>query len=259
MGTLPPLAFAIDTRLDTHGAVVPGQPTTLTLDLIDIASGQPATNIAVAHEAPVHLIVVNNNLSTFAHLHPQPTGRAGQYEVGYPFPAVGDYTLYAEFEVAGRGDEVHRFSTRAGDQPSAVVTLAPDLAPQQSGALTATLQPVGDLRAGQPAQFVVWIKEGDQIVTDLAPYLGAAGHVVVMGARANNFAHVHAVAGDTPPGTAMGGMGVGDSESEMAPPAQFGPQVAFSHTFDKPGLYKVWVQFQRAGQVHTVAWVVEVK
>jgi hypothetical protein len=43
-----------------------------------------------------------------------------------------------------------------------------------------------------------------------------------------------------------------------APPASFGPDLAFSHTFAAPGLYKVWLQFQAAGQVQTVAWVVEV-
>ena len=43
-----------------------------------------------------------------------------------------------------------------------------------------------------------------------------------------------------------------------APPTAFGPDLAFRHTFAAPGRYKLWFQFQAAGQVQTVAWVVEV-
>ena len=43
-----------------------------------------------------------------------------------------------------------------------------------------------------------------------------------------------------------------------APPSSFGPDLAFRHTFAEPGRYKVWFQFQAAGQVQTVAWVLEV-
>jgi hypothetical protein len=47
---------------------------------------------------------------------------------------------------------------------------------------------------------------------------------------------------------------------EMAdPPARFGPNLTFTHTFNNPGLYKVWVQFSHAGRVMTVPWVVEAK
>jgi Cu+-exporting ATPase len=250
--TSPPLTFAVDAKLDTPGGVVPDQPTTLTFDLLDIQSGQPVQTLAVEHEAPFHLVVVNSNLTTFAHLHPQPTGAPGQYAVPYTFPTVGDYRLYAEFAVAGHGDETHRFNLRAGDTASSAAPLVVNLGPQTDGALTATRQPVGRARAGQPAGFTVQVVEnGGQQVTDLAPYLGAASHVVVLDAQARNFAHVHAVAGDMPP--------TGMETMDQAPPARFGPTLAFSHTFPAPGLYKVWVQFARAGQVHTVAWVVPVQ
>ncbi len=86
--------------------------------------------------------------------------------------------------------------------------------------------------------------------TDLQPYLGEAGHAIVLDERAGSFAHLHAAVGTVPPATPMGEM--------TAPPALFGPDVAFSHTFAAPGRYKVWLQFQAAGQVQTVAWVVEV-
>jgi hypothetical protein len=117
--------------------------------------------------------------------------------------------------------------------------------------LTTTFQTAGSVQAGQLAGFTVQVAENGAPVTDLTPYLGAASHVVVLDTRATNFGHVHAVAGDMP----LTGMGTTDQAS----PARFGPTLAFSHTFPTPGLYKVWVQFARGGQVHTTAWVVPVQ
>ena len=102
------------------------------------------------------------------------------------------------------------------------------------------------------SRFVVRVtKNGGTPVTDLAPYLGAASHVVVLDAQADHFAHLHAVASDVPPSEA--GM-------EMpAPPAHFGPVFAFSVRFPQPGRYKVWAQFAPSGQVETAAWVMDVR
>ncbi len=98
---------------------------------------------------------------------------------------------------------------------------------------------------------MVRVTEGGQPLTDLRPYLGAASHVIVLDAAADQFAHVHAVAGAVPPG---------DNAMTMAdPPAQFGPTFAFSHRFAQPGRYKVWAQFQTSGGVETAAWVIEVR
>ena len=46
---------------------------------------------------------------------------------------------------------------------------------------------------------------------------------------------------------------------EMEVPMSFGPQVAFTHTFDKPGPHKVWAQVEHDGQVLTFEWVVVAK
>ncbi|MDQ6746570.1 MAG: hypothetical protein M3010_00475, partial [Candidatus Dormibacteraeota bacterium] len=107
------------------------------------------------------------------------------------------------------------------------------------------------IQVGIPVGFVVRVSRAGQPVTDLQPYLGAAAHVIALDAQAGGFSHIHGVAGDRPPVDAMGDM--------AAPPAAFGPTVAFSHQFAKPGLYKVWAQFAPRGQVITVAWVVEVR
>jgi Cu+-exporting ATPase len=242
--------------LDTGGPVQPGVPTTLKLTLTVASNGQPVRALAVEHEAPMHLIVVSRDLGHFAHIHPQAADKPGEWAVEHTFPAGGDYILYDEFAVEGSSDEVHRIDLKVGEGDSPAAALSPDLSPKQSGEYTVAIEPRGEVRAGQPAGFVLSVSSGGKPVSDLQPYLGAASHVVVLDANASNFSHVHAVPGSEVP-QAMGGM---PEEEEMAElPASFGPGLAFSHQFPKPGLYKVWSQFQHKGQVQTVAWVVEVR
>lgn len=243
----------------TDGAVTPGKETTLYLSLTDAQSGAPVTPV-LSHERDMHLIIVSRDLSYFAHVHPVPTGQVGQYEVSQTFPTAGDYVLYDEFELAGTGDEVHRFDLNVGGASSAAAHLSTDMTPRQVGDYKVSIAtPGGQVKAGATASFVVTVEQNGKPVTDLQPYLAAASHVVVLDESAGGFSHVHAIAGDVPQADSMSGMGGANGVDDMsAPPPSFGPSFTFSHSFDKPGLYKVWSQFQHNGQVQTVSWVVEV-
>ncbi|HUS16126.1 MAG TPA: heavy metal translocating P-type ATPase [Chloroflexia bacterium] len=248
MGT-GPAAAAAQVRFTAGGTVQPGGPVTLSFQVTDLA-GRPV-NPVLAHERPMHLIVASRDLRQFAHLHPENTAAIGHYAVAYTFPAAGDYILYDELELAGHGDEVHRFDLHVGAAGSAAASLAPELGPQHSGEYTVELAPRGMVRAGTESGFVVRVTRDGKPVTDLEPYLGAAAHVVALDGQAGGFAHIHGISGSEPPDPMMADMG--------APPAQFGPALAFSHQFPTPGLYKVWAQFAHHGEVITVAWVVEAR
>jgi hypothetical protein len=72
-------------------------------------------------------------------------------------------------------------------------------------------------------------------VTGLEPYLGATGHLLIVDNRLSTAVHGH------PEGTRT-----------------TGPLVMFGPVFPAPGLYKMWVQFQRHGQIITAPFVVRV-
>ena len=72
-------------------------------------------------------------------------------------------------------------------------------------------------------------------VTDLEPYLGASGHLLIVNHDLTAAIHAH------PEGAATSG-----------------PVVTFAPVFPAPGRYKVWVQFQRKGAVVTAAFVIDV-
>ncbi|GAB2687651.1 hypothetical protein GCM10027018_07830 [Paenibacillus thermoaerophilus] len=75
-----------------------------------------------------------------------------------------------------------------------------------------------------------------EAITDLEPYLGAVGHVVILSENTEQYLHVHPI----------------DEKAQ-------GPEAKFATTFPNNGLYKIWAQFQRDGKVLTVPFVVEVK
>ena len=242
---------AANVTFDTGGPVSPGKAVTLRFNITEASSGKPI-NPVDAHEAQMHLIAVSQDLGYFAHIHPRQTGTAVQYEIEHTFPAAGSYILYDEFELEGTGDEVHRFKLSVGGGRGAPADLTPELGAQQVDGYTVHLTPRGDLVEGEVAAFGVSIEQDGKPVTDLEPYLGAASHVVVIDEAARTFAHVHSVPGSNP------AMDMGEEMEEVELPERFGPDLSFSHTFDEAGRYKIWVQFNHAGRVRTVSWVVEV-
>ena len=93
---------------------------------------------------------------------------------------------------------------------------------------------VTDARTGRP-------------VDDLQPYLAAAGHVVVMRADGQTFAHEHAEITDA------------SGRPVFALPGQtFGPELDVHAEFATAGTYQLWAQFRLAdGDVITVPFTLE--
>jgi Cu+-exporting ATPase len=231
-------------------AVQPGQPATLRLILTD-DKGMPISTLTTEHEAPLHLVLANRDLSRFDHLHPQAGATPGEWTLPITFPAAGDYALYAEFAVPGHADETHRLDLRVGNGEEAAKGLTAAPATVETSGLALTLKAAGPVRAGQDVDFTLHVTQNGQPATDLAPWLGAAAHVVILSADRADFQHAHGVVGTQAP-TSMSAM-------DEAPPAQYGPDVAFRVRFPAAGQYKLWVQFQHAGTVVTAPWVVDVQ
>jgi hypothetical protein len=78
--------------------------------------------------------------------------------------------------------------------------------------------------------------EKHQVVTDLEPYLGAMAHFVIVSENTQDFLHAHPV----------GGIKTGSSV------------ISTITNFPRAGIYKLWAQFQRQGQIVTVPYVLSV-
>ena len=79
----------------------PGEPTRVVVTLRDADTGSPVTDLTRTHEVWMHLIVTRDDLGTFAHVHPEPTGRPGELAVTVTFPTAGTYDIHTEFARQG--------------------------------------------------------------------------------------------------------------------------------------------------------------
>jgi Cu+-exporting ATPase len=240
----------LDVRLDLPTDVQPGEPTQLVATIVDAATGTPVEDLTRSHEAWMHLIATRADLGTFTHIHPQPTGQPGQLAVDITFPTAGRYIINTEFRRQGEMADVHdrQVITVAGPAP-APVTLTEG--PRSVIVDGVRVQLDGDAEAGgvSDLHFTVTDAATGRPVNDLQPYLAAAGHIVIMRADGQTFAHEHAEVSDN------------DGRPVFAlPGTTFGPELDVHADFPTVGTYQVWAQFRLAdGDVITAPFTLHAK
>lgn len=226
-----------------------GQPQNLVFSIRD-AHGRRIRFVEKMHEQPIHLVVVSKDMKEFAHIHPElePDDR---FAVTYSFPRGGQYWLFADFARPGAAPSVARFCLDVAGAPSVDGGSSDDgqLTKIREG-LRVTLALPADMVTGKDLRFRFQLADagrGDPI-SDLQPYLGAWGHIMIVREDGKRFIHAHA-ADEAYPGS--------DSDpwkhTHIAP----GPSPSSVSTvtgFREPGLYRMWVQFQRNGELVTVPY-----
>lgn len=225
------------------------QPFVLTIDLNDGSTGLPVDDIIPHHDALLHLVLIDDTGSAFAHVHPGSV-TAGRYSVPVTLERPGTYTAYIEIERQDSGTQIieRRFDVGGG-------TAAPMIEPTGLGQRTigtldilvsASKQPI---QAGHQATLTFSVSQAGKPVTDIAPWLGMAGHLIARSEGGDVYGHIHAV----------GPMFMPTSTSaEVITPPSYGPDIQFVYTFPQPGSYRLWAQFQQNGQIVTVPVLVDV-
>jgi Cu+-exporting ATPase len=228
---------------------VPGRPTPVTIRLTDTRTGRPVQDVGRSPEAWMHLIVTRHDLATFAHLHPQPTGTAGEFTVPVTFPTAGRFTIHAEFRRKGRlADVLATAETTVG--PADAVPAEPVRVSGRAQVVAGVrVELVGEAEAGHRSRLTYRFSDArtGAPISTLRPYLAAPGHIVVMPADGPGFAHEHAEAKDA------------DGNPRFALPGQtFGPDLDVHADFPRPGRYRLWGQFRISdGSVITTSFTVE--
>jgi hypothetical protein len=191
---------------------------------------KPVISFAEVHDKQVHLIVVRRDLTGYWHLHPTADGD-GLWTVLLPVLEPGDYRVFADFSPAEFGESF---------------TVSADLVVGRDGAARQLPVPAttfeiedyevdltGTLVPGQSSRLAFSVRRARQPVTDLQPYLGAYGHLVVV--RAGDLAYVHVHPDGSP------------DDGATTP----GPDVAFHAHVADAGTYRLFLDFQHGDTVRT--------
>ena len=240
----------LEVRLHVPDTTRAGVPTTITATVVDVETGDPVRDLNRSHEAWMHLIATREDLGTFAHVHPEPTGRPGELQVEMTFPTAGDYIVNTEFRQRGEMADVHQrqLVTVTGTSPTRV-TLAEGPRSTVVDGIRVELEGAAVAGGRSDLHFAFADAVTGAPVEDLQPFLAAAGHVVVMKADGTTFAHEHAEVEDE------------DGRPVFAVPGEkFGPELKVHAEFTTPGVYQLWGQFRLAdGDVLTAPFTVQAR
>lgn len=190
--------------------------------------------LAVVHEKKMHVIIVSKDLSEFFHQHPTFTAQ-GNYDVPFTFKTGGAYVVYEDYTPVGEAHQLGRQALSVAGARRAPVVFGQDTRRWAKDGYEAVLSFDKPVQVGQPLFLQVKVTKGGQPVTDLDNYLGALGHMVVISQDTEQYLHVH----------------------PQDQPDQ-GPVIGFHTGFDKPGLYRVFLQINHGGQIRTADFTVNV-
>jgi hypothetical protein len=222
-GSLPGLAVAQDgVRLVLDASETRASSRArVAFRLVD-EQGRDVRDLEVAHEKRMHLIVVRRDLAGFQHLHPE-QAPDGTWSARADLSAAGTYRVFADFT---RGGEQHTLGADlqvpGAFRPQALE--APATSTRDDRGLEVRVR-----RDGGRVAFDV-VRDGRTITDRLDPYLGAKGHLVTL--RTGDLAYLH-------------------THPE-------GDELAFETELPTSGIYRLWVQFQLDGRIHTAAFTQEV-
>lgn len=223
LGLPEPLEYRLITQI-LPAAPRTGATTSLTFQIVHPKTGKPVTRFRELHEKLFHLFLISEDLTYFAHEHPEPLPN-GLFRFNTQLPVPGFYRLLADCYPEGGTPQllpatIHVKGPRQRFEPAAPVNLKAVLR-------TDPPEPIAGLKTMM--FFDLSPFEG------VTPWLGAWGHLLAASADLIDLVHLHPV---------------------WEP---YQNSVQFNMIFPRPGKFKLWAQFQRAGVVNTAPFDVTVK
>ncbi|MEU5670402.1 hypothetical protein ABZ749_08520 [Micromonospora sp. NPDC047753] len=196
--------------------------------------GRPVTRYDVAHDKQMHLIVARRDLSGFRHVHPE-RAADGTWRVDTPLAGPGQWRAFADFAPTGGEPLTLGVDVTVPGELTERPLPAPTASTTVDG-YTVTL--TGAPQPGRTSSLTLTVSRDGQPVTDLEPYLGAYGHLVAL--RRGDLAYLHVHPDGAP----------GDGRTRP------GPAVTFLAEVPSVGSYRLYLDFQHGGRVHTAEFTV---
>lgn len=230
-------------------AVEAGKSALLSFTPVLVGHEQDSVPLDIQHDKKIHLIVVSKDLAYFDHIHPQRQAD-GSYDIKVlakgekyskarfqneaHFDQGGDYVLFADYLPTGAGHQLERIELNVAGPSYKAQQFTNEKLVATADGYEVSLQPKeGKLSSGSLMHIAAIVKKGGEIPADqFENYLSAKAHVVVISEDTKNYLHVH-------PDVSNG-------------------RLDLHTTFEKPGIYRGWLQFQTNGEVHTADFVLKV-
>lgn len=208
-----------------------GKPTQLKLMVHD-ENNKMMSEFEPTHEKLIHFILIDKGMATFAHLHPD-VSNDGTMTVTHRFHSGGTYYVYADVKPKGGSSATIRSQVVVKGDAAPSASLENSVPGVVNGEGWRANVSISSTKVGEATALFEFTKDG-KAISDLEPYLGAMGHLVVVNTKDGAYVHAHPDENQVP------------------------GKVSFKVHFAKPGVYKGWGQFKRSNNVFDVPFVVHV-
>lgn len=172
-------------------AVEAGSP--VNLKFVFNENGHPVP-LDISHEKKVHLMIVDESLSWFRHIHPieQPDA---SYTVSETFPTGGKYFLFTDFKPKGATSMVDRKELNVSGNADQSQTDFSNKFVSVVDDYTVTLENGNSLKTNRTqALEISVVKDGKRLSeSDIEPYLAATAHIAMISKESKDFLHIHPV------------------------------------------------------------------
>ena len=218
-----------------------GVPVAIRFRVRDDRTGTVVRQYETVHEKTFHLFLVSQDLEHFEHLHPE-LRADGSLDLTVKFPRPGPYHFYADFLPAGGLPQLLHTAVVTADYSGTLAeaerALATDMTDKVVEGLRVRLESPAQV-AGREQIISVFLEDAasGKPVTDLQPYLGAWGHMLILSWDLADVVHSHPIAEISDGG---------------------GPRIVFSQRFPRAGRYRLWAQFQRGGEIAVASFTLDV-
>ena len=199
---------------------------------------QPVTAFAVDQTKRLHFYAIRSDLTGFQHIHPA-MATDGTWMANLDTLAPGSWRMFATFTLDSGADKGTTFVlSRTVTVPGNALTTPLPAAAASTRVDGYTVTVKGELMAGMEHPLTVTVTKGGKPVTDLQPYLDTYAHLTAFHEGDEAFAHLH-------PTTMVNG-------------DHGGPDLSFHAELPKAGNWRLFLQFQTAGILHTAALTLNV-
>jgi DMSO/TMAO reductase YedYZ heme-binding membrane subunit len=230
--------------------IAPNKDVALSFKIFNADTGAQETQFNPVFTKLMHLVIVNNELDYYSHIHPELSN--GAFAITTQFPKADLYHLYLNFQPDDGQEQQFALTLPVGNFVPTAATQTPDTNLTKTfGGYTVTLTNNGsfsakDLSAGQQAMaFHITDATTGAPIKTLKPYLGSFGHLVMINEQSYEYVHIH------PSITAISDNSVAGPDISFIPFALFGPL--------KAGTYRVFLQINPAGRLTLADFTIAVK
>ena len=202
--------------------------------------GKAVTEFADDQTKRMHFYLIRSDLTGFQHLHPT-VAADGTWTAPVAALQPGTYRVYASFiarDMTGKQTPLVLSDTITVPGNTTTIPLPPATTSTQVDGYTLTLAGT-ELMATMTHTLTVTVSRDGTPATDLQPYLDTYAHLTAFHDGDLAFAHLH------PQGHADGDHG--------------GPTLTFAAMLPRPGNWRLFLQFQTGGTLHTAALTLTIR